>query len=147
MALLNKDFRDFIEALNQRKVEYVLVGGYAVIMRGHTRTTGDMDVWVNATAPNFQRLLMAFSDFGIPTTAISQNAFLNGPMDVFAFGRPPSAIEIMTDVKGLSFGETFKTAQWYDDEGLPVRVIHINQLRQAKRAAGRYKDLDDLQHL
>jgi hypothetical protein len=54
--IFNQDFQDFIIALNKCKVEYLLVGGYAVILRGYNRTTGDMDVWVNKTPENYQKL-------------------------------------------------------------------------------------------
>jgi predicted acyl esterase len=52
MNIFNDDFRDFIQCLNKHQVEYVLVGGYAVIIRGYSRSTGDMDIWVNKTEAN-----------------------------------------------------------------------------------------------
>ena len=50
--IFNDDFRDFIDSLNKNEVEYILVGGYAVILNGYRRTTGDMDVWVKVTLAN-----------------------------------------------------------------------------------------------
>lgn len=147
MALLNPDFREFVDCLNKFEVEYILVGGYAVVVRGHSRSTGDMDVWVNKTPDNLIRLHKAMNEFGLPVIAISAEAFLSDQVDVFSFGRPPFAIEIMTAVKGLDFESSFAAATWYDDEGLKIRVIHLNQLILAKKASGRYKDLDDLEHL
>ena len=44
MNIFNQDFRDFIECFNRNEVEYILVGGYAVILRGYSRSTGDMDI-------------------------------------------------------------------------------------------------------
>lgn len=58
--LFNEDFQDFIEALNKAEVEYILVGGYAVILHGYVRSTADMDVWVNKTSANYQKLKKAF---------------------------------------------------------------------------------------
>ena len=75
------------------------------------------------------------------------NFLKNSDLNVFTFGRPPRSIDIMTDVKGLNFNETFKTSQIVDIENLKVRLIHLNQLLQAKKAAGRHKDLDDIDNL
>ncbi len=63
--IFNEDFQDFIIALNTCKVEYILVGGYSVILHGYARTTGDMDIWVNATEENYGRLVKAFALFGL----------------------------------------------------------------------------------
>jgi hypothetical protein len=63
--LFNKDFLDFMLALNQSQVEYLIVGGYAVILHGYHRTMGDLDIWVNITEENFQRLKRVFTDFGL----------------------------------------------------------------------------------
>lgn len=64
--IFNRDFQDFIQALNQASVRYVLVGGYAVILHGYNRTTGDLDIWVDRTESNFQKLSIAFASFGMP---------------------------------------------------------------------------------
>lgn len=64
--ILNEDFKDFIKAFDENDVEYILVGGYAVIMHGYNRTTGDMDIWVNRTKENYQKVVTAFMDFGMP---------------------------------------------------------------------------------
>jgi hypothetical protein len=65
MNLFNDDFIDFIESLNRHKVDYVLVGGYAVIIRGYSRTTGDIDLWVNRSPENYTKLIAAIVQFGL----------------------------------------------------------------------------------
>lgn len=145
--IFNPDFRDFLKALNECNVFYLLVGGYAVILHGRERTTGDMDVWVKPTKENFERLMQAFKAFGLPPV-IPLEAFLNPEQaDVFSFGRSPVAIDIMTQVKGLDFDECFAQSVFFEDEDLKIRTINIQHLLEAKRAAGRHKDLDDLEHL
>ncbi len=62
--IFNNDFRDFIAALNEQEVEYMLVGGYAVILYGYRRSTGDMNIWVNVTPSNHKRLIKAFYHLG-----------------------------------------------------------------------------------
>lgn len=147
MDIFNPDFSDFINCLNQHRVEYILVGGYAVIIRGYSRSTGDMDIWVNKTPDNFIRLQKAITEFGLPEEAVPREKFFSHQFDVFTFGRPPFAIEILTDLKGVEFTEayTYSTIEQIDD--VPIRVIHINQLIQSKKAAGRHKDLNDIENL
>jgi hypothetical protein len=62
--IFNEDFRDFITLLNKHKVAYILVGGYAVILHGYRRTTGDLDIWVNQTKEIFFRLIKVYREFG-----------------------------------------------------------------------------------
>ena len=146
--IFNEDFRDFIDALNKYEVEYLLVGGYAVILNGYRRSTGDMDVWVNVTTENHKKLIKTFLAFGLPTSDITEDNFLrNDEMDVFSYGIPPVCIEILKKVKGCSFDEAYKISKLYDESGLQVRCIHGNTLIKAKKAAGRYKDLDDIEKL
>ncbi len=74
--IFNDDFKDFIKALNNNKVEYILVGGYAVILHGYNRTTGDMDIWVNQTKENYQKIVKSFHEFGTPVFDMTEENFL-----------------------------------------------------------------------
>ena len=146
--IFNEDFHDFISSLNKQKVEYLLVGGYSVILHGYSRTTGDLDIWINKTKENYYRLVKAFATFGMPVFDMTEENFLKNPeLNVFTFGRPPRCIDIMTAVKGLEFDETFQAAETVEIENLKVCLIHLNHLLKAKKAAGRYKDLDDIENL
>ena len=146
--IFNSDFRDFIAALNNNGVEYILVGGYSVILHGYSRTTGDLDIWIHKKKKNYTNLVKAFDEFKMPVFDMSEKNFLKNPeLNVFTFGRPPSGIDIMTDVKGLHFNQAFKTSQIVEVENLKVRVVGLNQLLKAKKAAGRHKDLDDIDNL
>ncbi len=108
----NEHFRDFIQALNNQKTEYVLVGGMAVILHGYVRGTGDVDIWVNKTKEDYADLIKSFYEFGMPVFDMTQEKFLSNEFDVWSFGVSPVKIEIMTAVKGLEFNETFKKAQY-----------------------------------
>lgn len=146
--IFNNDFREFLAALNNNNVEYLLVGGYAVILHGYPRATGDMDIWVNRTKENYQKLLAAFAEFRMPIFDMTEERFLNHPeIDVFRFGRKPVAIDIMTKMSHLDFQECYPLATEYNDDGLKIKVVHYNNLIQAKKAAGRYKDLNDIEQL
>jgi predicted nucleotidyltransferase len=146
--ILNEDFKDFIRAFNNQEVEYILVGGYAVIIHGYNRTTGDMDIWVNQTVDNYKKIIKAFDEFGMPVFDMTEKNFLhNADLDVFSFGVPPVSIDLMTRTKGLEFESCFKNAEVHDIDGLPVRVLHIDDLIKAKKATNRPKDQDDIENL
>ena len=146
--IFNDDFRDFILSLNKCEVKYILIGGYSVILHGYSRTTGDMDIWVERTAENYARLKEAFHDFGMPVFDMTENVFLNHPTwDVFTYGSPPSSIDIMVKVKGLTFEECYANAIYFEEDGLPIKTIFIQDLINAKKASGRAKDINDLENL
>lgn len=146
--IFNEDFREFIACLNNSEVKYLLVGGYSVVLHGYSRTTGDLDIWVERTSENYHRICDAFDSFGMSVFDMTESNFLEHPTwDVFTFGVPPVAIDILVKLSGISFNEMFSRAVYFEDDGLKIRVIHLNDLLQAKRIAARPKDLDDLENL
>jgi len=147
--IFNEDFREFIYCLNEANDEYMLVGCYATIIYGYNRTTGDLDIWVNQTEENYNRLVKAYQKFNMPLFDMSKNKFLHDPgIDVFTIGRPPVSIDIMTKLKGLNFEEVYQNVEIREIENdLNVKVIHLNDLVKAKKAANRPKDQDDIDHL
>ncbi|RZK58328.1 MAG: hypothetical protein EOO87_00555 [Pedobacter sp.] len=146
--IFNDDFRDFLTALNQAEVRYILVGGFSVILHGYPRTTGDMDIWVDRNQENYQKIKIAFLKFGMPVFDMTEDNFLHHKVwDVFTFGVPPSAIDLMLAVKGLDFKTTYENATIFIDDELYIRVINKDDLIKAKKAAGRPKDFDDLENL
>ena len=145
---LNQDFVEFIDALNKASVRYILVGGYAVIYHGYNLTTGDLDIWVEATKENYQCLKKAFSIFGMSLFNLTEERFCDtSSNDVFTFGRAPICIEILTKISGLEFNSSYENAIETIWDSVNVRLIDIRDLRINKSASGRYKDLDDLEHL
>lgn len=146
--IFNNDFRDFLNAFNNNGVQYILVGGFSVILHGYPRTTGDMDIWVDRTFDNYQKIRKAFNEFGMSVFDMTEENFLTHPnWDVFTFGKPPVAIDIMVKVKGLNFEDCFKRAVHFQDNELSIRTIHKDDLIKAKKAAGRSKDINDLENL
>lgn len=146
--IFNEDFRDFLNALNHAKVKYILVGGYSVIFYGYNRVTGDLDLFLEPTNENYDNLMKACGLFGLPTNVISKTDFLNpAETDVFTFGRPPLAIDLMVKLANFTFDEVYQMADYSDFDGIKMKIIHLDHLKEAKKYAGRFKDLDDLQHL
>ena len=145
---LDQDLLDFITALNHAEVHYLVVGGISVIIHGYARTTMDLDIWVERSYTNYQNLVKAFAEFGMPVFDMTAENFLNNnDLDVFTFGRPPVCIDLMNRVKGLEFTSAYQSAITMELNNCPVKVISKADLIKAKRAAGRHKDLDDVEHL
>jgi len=112
--IFNDDFRDFISQFNICKVRYILVGGYSVILHGYSRTTGDMDIWVDKTLDNYRKIKRAFLEFGMPVFDMTEERFLGYfDFDVFTFGKPPSSIDIMLEVKGMDFNECYNNSVFF----------------------------------
>lgn len=144
----HEDFIDFIKAFNECHVDYILVGGYAVIYHGYGRTTGDLDLWVRANEENYKRIEKAFRIFHMPLGDMTLDNFLSiEKFDVFKYGRSPVKIDVMTVCKGLNFEEVFLHSSITTIQDVAIRVIDIRDLLAAKRAAGRPKDLDDITEL
>ena len=127
--ILNEDFQEFLLALNTAKVKYVLVGGYSVIYYGYPRTTGDLDIFVEVSKENYSKIVRAFSIFKMPVFDMIEETFLNNKeVNVFSFGRSPISIEILKEITGLSFSEAYKNSADIKYEGIPLKIIHLNDL-------------------
>ena len=146
VPLLTDDFKEFLQWLTASHVDYLLVGGYAVGLHGYPRATIDLDVWVRATPENATRIVEALRGFGFDSMAIAPDLFVN-PRSIVRFGVPPFRIEIMTSIDGVDYDGCRARAVEFDVEGLAVPTIALSDLRVNKRAAGRHKDLADLENL
>ena len=145
--IFESDFNDFIAALNISGTEYLVVGGYAVILHGYYRTTQDLDIWVNKTAENHLKLSKAFAIFGMPLFDMTLENFMGERFDVFSMGRRPLQIDIITKLKGLEFKDAVQHAVQKEMEGIKVKYLNLDDLLKSKKASGRYKDLDDIEKL
>lgn len=145
---LNADFRDLLVCLGREGVEYVLVGAYALALHGSPRATGDIDIFVRATAANAERTWRALLAFGAPLAAagVKVQDFAS-PGLVYQIGLPPRRIDILTEISGLSFDEAWESRVLADLEGMPVPFLGREALIANKRASGRLKDLADVERL
>jgi hypothetical protein len=142
----SKDFLDFFVLLNKNKVEYMLIGGYAVSFYGYPRFTGDIDIWINNTEKNAEKVLNSMSEFGIPTEKIKiENLTSDEPMNGLYFGKEPFRIDIITALEDLSFKESYKTFKKIKVNKVTVKVISKTDLIKNKIKSGRYKDLADVE--
>ncbi len=140
------DFKEFLQLLNAHKVEYLLVGGYAVGFHGYPRATIDMDVWVARDPQNAKKLVTVLKDFGFNVGGLSADLFLE-ENKIIRMGEPPIRIEIITSASGVSFKECYRDRIQVLFDGVPVNFISLQHLKLNKKASGRHKDLDDLENL
>lgn len=146
--IFNEDFQEFLHALNTSEVKYVLVGGYSVIYYGYPRTTGDLDIFVEVSEENYNRIKNAFSLFRMPLFDMTNENFLNNPgMTVFSFGRAPVSIEILKEISGISFKDVYAKAVDANFENIPLKIISLKDLKLNKKSSGRAKDINDLENL
>ena len=143
---LHPDFREFIQLLNDHSVRYLVVGGYAVALHGHPRYTKDLDIWVEADSENINRLLSALKAFGFGSLEQNVEDFLE-PDTVVQLGRPPQRIDLLTELDGVAFDDSYATREEVPIENVSVSFIGLEQLRKNKKASGRHQDLADLEHL
>ncbi|MBL8139996.1 MAG: hypothetical protein JNM38_02710 [Acidobacteria bacterium] len=132
--------------LNANRVEYLLVGGYAVGLHGYPRATVDLDVWVGATPGNAQRVLASLREFGFDLPALESRLFTD-PRSIVRLGVAPFRIEVMTSIDGVEFEACRARAVEFEVDDVRVPVISLADLKVNKRAAGRHKDLADLENL
>ncbi|MFZ0132586.1 MAG: hypothetical protein WAK95_08575 [Desulfobacterales bacterium] len=146
VANLPQDFKEFLRLLNSHGVEYLLIGGYAVAYHGYPRATADMDIWVAMEPENANKIVAALKEFGFDLPELSTDLFLI-PEKIIRMGAPPIRIEIMTSISGVTFGDCYASRVADDLDGVSVSLISLEDLKGNKKASGRYKDLDDLEHL
>lgn len=144
--MLSKDFKEFIELLNENKVRYLVVGGYAVAFHGHPRYTKDLDVWIELSPDNANKILEALKKFGFGSLGLKPGDFLQSDQ-IIQLGYPPNRIDILTTLKDLKFEDCYNTKIGVEIQGLPIYFIDIENLKKNKRAAGRPQDIADADNL
>ena len=143
---MNPDFRDLLRALSDAGARFLVVGAYAVSLHSEPRSTADLDIWIDPSPENAERVYRALAAFGAPLAELSQ-AELAAPDLVFQLGVPPRRIDIMTSITGVEFADAWpaRSEGTYGDVVFPV--IGIDALIKNKEAVGRPKDLLDLDML
>ncbi len=144
--MLNRDFRDLLRLFNEKRVEYLVVGGYAMSAHGHPRYTGDIDLWILTEPENAGRVMEALREFGFGSLGLQESDFLK-PQQVVQLGFPPFRIDLMTDIDGVMFSECWLRRVMIDFDDLIVPTISLSDLIRNKEAAGRLQDLADLEKL
>jgi len=141
-------YRDLLQSFNEHSVEYLIVGGYAVMKYTEPRFTKDLDIWVGSSPENSARLFQALAGFGAPLAhdGVTPETFTQ-PDVVYQIGVAPVRIDILTRITGVKFSDAWPNRVASTFFGVPVFLISLDDLLANKRAAGRSADLDDLERL
>lgn len=142
MKQLPEDFKDFIKFLNEHKVRYLLVGGWAVGIYGNPRATKDIDFLIAIDDDNINNLLKVLKKFGTPTV---EKSVFQVKGNVFRMGRSPIQIDILNEASGIIFKDCYKRKNIIKTDEIDICVISKEDLIKNKRASGRHRDLADIE--
>jgi hypothetical protein len=143
---LNRDFIDLLSAFSDRRVRFLLVGGYALSFYGRPRTTGDLDLWVDSSRSNAQRVFEALRDFGAPLEGISPDDF-STPGTVFQIGVAPGRIDVLTSLTGLRFQDAWLRRRRASYGPASIALLSESDFVRNKRRLGRARDIADAEEV
>ena len=141
--MLNSDYRDILSALSAADARYLVVGAYALASHGLVRATSDIDIWVDPTPGNAERICAALLDFGAPREQVSAE-FLSRAGQVLQLGVTPVRIDILTSISGVEFTEAWGRRKQVEIDGMTIPVLGLSDLITNKKATGRPQDMVDL---
>ena len=143
---LYRDFKELLESFNERDVEYVIVGGYALAHHGAPRYTRDIDLYVHSSPDNAARIIAALDSFGFGSAGLKAEDF-EKPGQVVQLGFPPVRIDLMTSIDGVTWEQAIAGRSAGDYGGAPVWFLGRDEFIANKKATGRLQDLADAERL
>ena len=146
MIPLIPDFKEFLRLLNANGIRYLVIGGYAVVFHGYVRHTGDLDIFVELSVENAEKLTRALREFGFDLPRVKPALFLQKGK-IIRMGYEPARLEILNEIDGVSFRECYRRRRVAEVDGLKINFIALPQLLKNKRATRRLKDLADVEAL
>ncbi|MBS3945875.1 MAG: hypothetical protein KGZ42_10280 [Melioribacter sp.] len=144
--VLHQDFKEFLKLLNENKVEYLVVGAFALGFYGAPRNTGDIDIWIGIEKNNAIRMVKTLEDFGFSTLGNKEEDFMERDL-IIQLGVPPIRIDILTSITGVDFYDSYKRKETTIIDNLPISYICKEDFVRNKKAAGRLKDLADIERI
>jgi predicted nucleotidyltransferase len=142
--MLNPDYKEMLLLLKKYDVDFVLIGAYALAFHGIPRSTGDIDFFVKCSVENSKKIFLALIEFGAPVKDIEVN-YLSRYGNMFQIGVAPCRIDLITQIDGLRYEEVkFENAMV---DGVELKIISREDFIRNKKAAGRLKDLADIESL
>lgn len=143
---MNSDFKELLKIFAERKVKYLIIGGYAVAKHAEPRYTKDLDIWISNSRENAKRVYQSLKEFSAPLADITVEDFTI-PTLVFQLGIEPSRIDILMGLKELNFEECWTRRAVSNIGGLEIYFISLDDLIFNKTLAGRPQDLLDVEIL
>jgi hypothetical protein len=144
--VLNPDFKEFLQSLNDNQVRYLVTGGHAVAFHGYPRYTKDLDIWIEQDRDNARRLVTALGQFGFASLGLTDEDFLD-PGTIIQLGNPPNRIDLLMTITGVEFDSCFESRIVTLVDDVEINFIDLENLRRNKQAVGRPQDLADLDNL
>jgi len=143
---MNQDFKELLQPFEEHEVEYMIVGGYAVIRYTQPRYTKDLDLWIRPSRENAARIRHVFRKFGIPLIEVTEEDFASPGLQ-FMVGVHPNAIDFLTTIKGLDFDQAWQKRRTFKTSAGTLIHLSLEDLIVSKRAIGRLKDLADIEEI
>jgi len=145
---MNRDFEDLLRELTESGARFLVVGAHALAVHGVPRATGDLDIWIDATADNAERVWRALTIFGAPVESLGMTPQdFTKPDMVVQIGLPPCRIDLLTGLSGVTFAEAWEERIMQGVGVITVPFLGRSSLVRTKRATGRLKDLADVEAL
>lgn len=148
VPLWHDDYFDFADALMAERVEFVIVGAYALGVHGLARGTADIDFYVRATPENASKLMRALRTFGAPVASVGlSEADFSVPGGTCQLGVSPCRIDVLTELTGITWEEASRDVVVQNINGRSLPFLSMEALLKNKSQTGRPKDLGDVQRL
>jgi predicted nucleotidyltransferase len=148
MNILIENHKRLLLALLKHNVEFILIGGYAVVYYGYSRATGDMDIWLKPDNQNKIKFLKAVEDFGIDKNDIIKLSEIDfTKANTFYTGEEPERIDFLTQISGVKWDNAIENTSELRLEEKRVPVIHFRDLIVNKMISDRPKDKADVDEL
>ncbi|HEY6477982.1 MAG TPA: hypothetical protein VI456_15500 [Polyangia bacterium] len=142
----NRDFKDLFSALSAGDVRFLVVGAHAVMLYTAPRYTKDLDIWVEPTRKNAERVHAALIVFGAPMSDLTVEDLAEAGT-IFQMGVEPNRIDVVTSIDGVEFGSAWDRSTRSTYDGVPIRLLGIADLLANKRLVNRDQDRIDVARL
>ncbi len=139
------DIERIVASLNKNHVDFMIIGGYAVIFHGYVRNTKDLDILIRRTPENARRTVAALEEAGCACPELTPELFMSGKG--ITFGDAPMRVDILAEVRGVKFDDAWSRKQTSRFGTLGANFIGLEDLISNKEAVARPQDLLDAQKL
>jgi hypothetical protein len=142
---MTQDFKELLNIFSEHEVRYLIVGGYAVMKYSEPRFTKDLDIWVEASPENAQKVFTSLKTFGAPLDGLTVDHFADAGF--YQMGRPPVRVDILMNIEGVEFQSAWANRVEADFDGVPSYFIGLADLIENKKTSGRLQDLADIEKI
>lgn len=143
---MNSDFKELLNILNENQVKYLIIGGYAVSEYAEPRYTKDLDIWIEASKENGERIYKSLKEFKAPLFDLKPSDFSEAG-SFYQMGRPPVRVDILMSIEGMSFSQAWEKRNQIDFFDVTTNFVSLDTLIELKKLAGRPQDLADIENL